>query len=93
MTKVKLVNDIYQGVMGITKRQAEEAVDTLFESIITALSNGEKVFLKGIGTLTTVNVPERTYRNPQNPSETVIVSAHKKVKFSMASSLKEKINS
>lgn len=48
MTKMDLIEKIAKD-FGLTKRDAELAVNTVFEAISEALDRGEKVELRGFG--------------------------------------------
>lgn len=50
----------------------KKAVDSLFETISTTLSKGEKVQLVGLGTFEVRERSERTGRNPQTGEEMTI---------------------
>lgn len=56
----------------LTKQDAKKAVDSLFETISTTLSKGEKVQLVGLGTFEVRERSERTGRNPQTGEEMTI---------------------
>ncbi|WP_161515366.1 HU family DNA-binding protein [Priestia megaterium] len=56
----------------LTKQDAKKAVDSLFETISTTLSKGEKVQLVGLGTFEVRERSESTGRNPQTGEEMTI---------------------
>jgi integration host factor subunit beta len=64
---------------GISKKEAEIAIKTVFESIVDSLSKGEKVELRGFGSFRIKDRKPRKSRNPKT-GETVDVPA-KKVPF------------
>jgi DNA-binding protein HU-beta len=62
MVKAGLVAKLAE--IGITKKQAGEAVDAFIEAVKGSLAKGEKVSLIGFGTF---NVKERAAREGRNP--------------------------
>src|SRR4051812_20355120 len=62
------------------KRQAEHAVDAVFDTILRAVAQGEKVALSGFGVFEKVDRAARTGRNPRT-GETVKVKKTSVPKF------------
>ena len=89
MTKADLVSKI-AGDGGITKAQAEKAVDGFVVAISDALSQGEKVTLVGFGTFSVGERSEREGRNPRT-GDKITIPASKVVKFKPGKSLSEKV--
>lgn len=61
-------NDVVESVMeatGLTKKEANAAVDAFAATICDALSNGDSVGLIGFGTFEVKERSARTGRNPQ----------------------------
>lgn len=89
MTKADLVSKI-AGDGGITKAQAEKAVDGFVSAVTEALSAGDKVTLVGFGTF---SVGSRTAREGRNPrtGEKITIPASKVVKFKPGKSLSDKV--
>ncbi len=76
---------------GLSKKDANAAVDALTATICEALSNGDSVGLIGFGTFETKDRPARTGRNPQTgdpldiPAKTVpVFKAGKKLRDAAA---------
>ena len=76
---------------GLSKKDANAAVDVLTATICEALSNGDSVGLIGFGTFETKHRPARTGRNPQTgdpldiPAKTVpVFKAGKKLRDAAA---------
>ncbi len=90
MTKTDLVEAMAQSA-DITKVAAAKAMDTLIQSIATALSKGEDVSIMGFGTFTTTERSERTGRNPQT-GEPITIAASKSPKFKPGSILKDAVS-
>lgn len=62
MTKQDLIDAVAEG--GMSKKEAGEAVNAIFDSIKDALAKGEKVSLVGFGSF---SVKERKAREGRNP--------------------------
>ena len=65
MTKSELVEIIADNYGEITRREAEVVVNEIFQAISEALSNGERVELRGFGSFTTKRRNPRVGRNPK----------------------------
>ena len=89
MNKAGLVEAVH-GVLGGTKVQAEQVVDTVFDSIVKTLSKGDEVAIAGIGKFVVKMRKARVARNPKT-GETVKVPAMKVPKFSAAKALKDAV--
>ncbi len=89
MNKAAIVDAIH-AVLGGTKVQAEQAVDTMLNSIIDSLKKGEEVSIAGLGIF---SVKERAARDARNPrtGETIKVPAMKVPKFRAAKALKDAV--
>ncbi len=64
LTKNNVVDSIVEQT-GLSKKDANAAVDAFAATICEALSNGDSVGLIGFGTFDTKDRPARTGRNPQ----------------------------
>ncbi len=89
MNKSSIV-DVVHGVLGGTKVQAEQAVETVIESIINTLKKGEEVSIAGLGIFAVKQRKARKARNPRT-GEMVDVAAMKVPKFRAAKALKEAV--
>jgi DNA-binding protein HU-beta len=87
MNKQELIEKM-SSKSGLTKTQAEKALNAIEESIINALSSGDKVTLVGFGTFSILHRKERKGRNPQTGQE-MTIPAKKTPKFAPAKVLKE----
>lgn len=89
MNKAELVAEVAER-SGLTKRDAEKAVNAVVESIEEALTKGEKVSLVGFGTF---EVRERAARSGRNPrtGDTLQLAASRVPAFKAGKSLKENI--
>ena len=84
--KSDVVDNIVEAT-GLSKKDANAAVDAFAAAICDALSNGDSVGLIGFGTFEAKNRPARTGRNPQTgepldiPAKTVpVFKAGKKLR-------------
>ena len=89
MNKKELVEKISTKA-GISKTQAEKALKAFEDSIIEALSSGDKVTLVGFGTFGISNRKARKGRNPQTGQE-ITIPAKKTPKFTAGKVLKEAV--
>jgi DNA-binding protein HU-beta len=89
MNKSELVNAV-SAQAELSKKDAAKAVDALFESISTALANGEKIQLVGFGTFEVRERAARTGRNPQTGDE-IQIAASKVPAFKPGKELKEAV--
>ncbi|MEW6447833.1 MAG: HU family DNA-binding protein [Bacillota bacterium] len=87
MNKSELVASVAEKA-DLTKKDAERAITAVFDSISTALKNGDKVQLVGFGTFEVRQRAARKGRNPQTKAEIEIPAARVPV-FKAGKSLKE----
>lgn len=91
MTKVELVEMVSEKIDGLTKKQTETIVNTVFDSIKDALSAGDKVEVRGFGSFKIRDRRTREGRNPKTGSPVKVPA--KKVPFFRASKeLKEVVD-
>lgn len=90
MKKVELVEAVATSV-GLTKADANRAIDATFDAITKALKKGEKITLIGFGTFGVSRRQARTGRNPQTGAE-VKIPARNAVTFKAGTQLKNKVN-
>ncbi len=76
---------------GTTKADARKAVDLVFAAIADAAAKGEEVSLNGFGKFKVKDVPERDGRNPAT-RETIKIPASRKLTFTVAKAVKDKLN-
>lgn len=89
MNKEGLVEAVH-GVLGGTKVQAEQAVETLIDSIVKSLKKGDEVSIAGLGIFSVKTRAAREARNPRT-GETVKVAAMRVPKFRPAKALKDAV--
>lgn len=87
-------NDLIETVAtetGLAKRDAQRAVDTVFDAITDALKTGQEVRLVGFGTF---SVSERAASQGRNPKTgaSIEISASKQPRFRAGKGLKDALN-
>lgn len=90
MNKTELVASMAQR-SGLTKKDAEKALNAFFESVEQALVEGDRVQLIGFGTFEVKERAARKGRNPQTGVE-IDIPASKAPGFKAGKSLKEAVN-
>ncbi len=90
MNKTQLVDAVAQK-SGLTKKDAEAAVNAMTAAIAEALKAGDKVQLIGFGTFEVKARAERNGRNPKT-GETIKIAASKTPAFSAGKALKDAVN-
>lgn len=91
MTKSVLIEKISEKIEGLSKKQTEVVVETLFESIKEALAKGGKVEIRGFGNFKLRNRNARKARNPKT-GEAVEVPPKKVPYFKVGKELREMVN-
>lgn len=91
MNKSELITSIAEK-SGLTKKDAESALNAFMKSVEEALTNGDKVQLVGFGTFEVRERKARQGRNPRNPEEVIEIPASKAPVFKAGKSLKEAVN-
>jgi DNA-binding protein HU-beta len=76
---------------GLTKAQAGEAVDAVFDAITASLKKGEEVRLVGFGTFAVSQRKASVGRNPATGAE-IKIPASNQAKFKPGKGLKDAIN-
>ena len=86
-------SDIIDHVAGadLTKKQASEVFDAIFETITNSLVAGDRVSIAGFGSFSIAERAARTGRNPRTGAE-IQIAASKNVKFKAGKELKESVN-
>lgn len=76
---------------GLSKKQAEEAVSTMLDTVVEALRGGQAVTLPGLGTLSVKDTAAREGVKP-GTTEKIQIPAGKKVAFKISVGLKNELN-
>ena len=87
-------NDLISAVAtasGLSKNDAANAVESVFDTITKALSSGDEVRLVGFGTFSVGKRKESTGRNPRTGME-MKIPASNQPKFKPGKGLKDAVN-
>jgi len=91
MTKAELVEKVSERVDGLTKKQTEVIINTVFDGIKHALASGEKIEIRGFGSFRIRARKQREGRNPKTGAP-VSVPAKKVPFFKAGKELKELVD-
>ena len=89
MTKRQIVDQVARKAH-LTKRAANEAVDTFLNEIGRTLAKGEKVVLSGFGTFRVISMKGKTVKIP-NTEKFVTIKAHRSPRFTPGKRLKKQV--
>ena len=89
MNKAELVAKIAEDA-GISKSQANDALDSFVDAVTKTLKSGDKVTLVGFGTFSVSKRQARTGRNPQT-GESIKIKAKKVARFKAGKELSARI--
>ncbi|MEE4452065.1 HU family DNA-binding protein [Novosphingobium resinovorum] len=76
---------------GVSKADAKKLVDAVFTAIGDAAAKGEEVSLNGFGKFKVKDSPAREGRNPATGAA-ITITASKKLAFTPAKAVKDKLN-
>ncbi len=88
MNKAGLIEKIAAGA-AVTKKQAEEMLETLVSTIIKEIKAGKEVTITGFGTFLARTRHARRGVNPQKPSERIQIPEVTVAKFKTGKTLKD----
>lgn len=91
MIKSELVANLTRANPHLMQRDIEIIVNTVFEEIVTALSRGDRVELRGFGAFSVKQRPPRIGRNPRT-GESVSVEEKFVPYFKSGKELRERLN-
>jgi DNA-binding protein HU-beta len=89
MNKAELISTLADEA-GITKTQANTALDAFIGAVTKTLKKGDKVTLVGFGTFSVSKRAARNGRNPQT-GETIKIKARKVARFKAGKELSSKM--
>lgn len=87
MTKADLVDKIFEKI-GLSKKEAQEIIEILFETMRQTFVEGESVKISGFGTFNVRNKVARRGRNPKTGDE-LEISPRKVISFRASNQLKD----
>ena len=88
MNKAELISLLAEKV-GVTKKQAEDMIETFTETVTTTLMGGGEVTIAGFGTFSAKTRKGRTGVNPQHPTQKIQIPSVTVPKFKAGKSLKD----
>lgn len=88
MTKADLVDVVYDRHGGITKYEAAEIVEAIFDTVKSTLVDGRPVRIKNFGTFEVTARPGRRGVNPTN-GEIIFIPPHRGLSFRPARHLRD----
>ena len=91
MTKSELIEQLTTDNDALCKREAELIVNSIFDSIGSALVVGDRVEIRGFGSFTVRERDAREARNPKS-GDVVKIDAKKTPFFKTGKELRERVN-
>jgi integration host factor subunit beta len=91
LTKADLIEEVLR-ITELPRKESEAIVETIFDSIIESLQNGDKIEIRGFGSFRTRQRRGRVGRNPKT-GEKVEVPPKKIPFFKPSKELKDFVNS
>ncbi|MFA6548184.1 MAG: HU family DNA-binding protein [Candidatus Magasanikbacteria bacterium] len=88
MNKAELAQALAEK-LNVSKREAEDFLNTFVEMVTSNLKKGEEIVLTGFGAFSSKLRAARTGVNPQNPSQKINIPAVKVPKFKAGKALKD----
>jgi len=91
VTKSELISQVAEQTPGLSRKQVELLVNTIFYSMRDALADGDRIEIRGFGSF---HVRERAARRGRNPrtGEEVMVAATRTPFFRVGKALRERVN-
>jgi DNA-binding protein HU-beta len=90
MTKADLIDSLARR-NEMARPKAEEVVNGLFDDLVNALKNGEKVNISGFGTFSVSERKGRLGRNPKTGA-TIEIAPSRAAKFKAGKTLKDSLS-
>jgi integration host factor subunit beta len=91
MTKSELIEALAQRANAITTKVAEVVVNTVFQSMRDALVRGDRIEIRGFGSIKIKNYASYTGRNPKT-GQSIKVPAKKLPFFKVGKELRERVD-
>lgn len=89
--KADIVDAVVNSVEGVSKKQAAETFEAIFDAITDTLADGDRVSIPGFGSFSISHRAERQGRNPATGAS-MTIPASNLVKFKAGKELKESVN-
>ncbi len=91
MTKRQLIEKLAQKVEGLSLKDAELVVDTIFQAMTEALAKGERIEIRGFGSFEVRTRKAKMGRNPKT-GEKVFVPEKRVPFFKVGKELRMRVN-
>ena len=91
MTKAELVEIVYEKVGGLSKKESQDIVEAIFDTMKSSLKTGEKIKISGFGNFILRDKRPRKGRNPQTGDD-IQITARRVLTFRPSQILKAHIN-
>ncbi len=91
LTKSELINRVFERHPGLTSRDADMAVNEVLRTMVSAMSHGVRVEIRGFGSFSLKYREAREGRNPRT-GETVKVPAKYVPYFRAGKEIREQLN-
>jgi integration host factor subunit alpha len=91
MTKADLVDIVYEKAGGLSKKEAQEIVEDIFDTLKDTLKEGDKIKISGFGNFVLRDKRPRKGRNPQTGDD-IEITARRVLTFRPSQILKAYIN-
>ncbi|MDO8425228.1 MAG: HU family DNA-binding protein [bacterium] len=88
MNKAQLA-DVVAAKMNLSKRQAEDTISLIFDTIVDMLQSGGEVTITGFGAFESRVRKGRTGVNPRNPAQRIQIDPVRVAKFRAGKTLKD----
>ena len=92
MTKSQLVSKLAEKIDGITQREAEVIVNTIFGTMKEALLRGKRIEIRGLGSIKVKHYKSYKGRNPKTGQQ-IHVPEKRLPFFKVGKELRERVNS
>ena len=91
MTKAELIEKVQEKNSGLSKKEAAELVESIFDTIKESMEAGENIKVSGFGNFVVRDKSARTGRNPQT-GEAIEIAARRVLTFKPSGVLKKSLN-
>ena len=91
MNKAQLC-ELISEKLKLSKKQVDEIIETIFNTFISELKNGNKINIVGFGSFISKNRHARRGVDPRNPKTPINVPETKVTKFKAGKKLKDVLN-
>lgn len=91
MTKADLVEIVYEKAGGLSKKESQDIVEAIFDTMKGILKNGDKIKISGFGNFILRDKRPRKGRNPQTGDD-IQITARRVLTFRPSQILKAHIN-